>query len=70
MDGPLVPALNCNPVLGTTPDETGASEFHGGIHDDLLRAAKHRPGMIDVARCQPVLLAAHRLRQTEGDRQA
>ncbi len=70
MDGPLVPGLNSDAILRTSPGETGAFELHCGIYNNPLWTAKHRPVMIDVALGQPVFLAAHRLRQTERDRQA
>lgn len=38
--------------------------------DDLLWATVHRPSMIDTAFCQPVNLAAHRVRQTKCHRQS
>ncbi len=70
MHGALVPHAYGDAIVRASSAEGAALELLGGIDDDLLRATVHRPGMIDTAFCQPVNLAAHRVRQTKRDRQS
>ena len=61
VDAAAIAAANPDAVIFAAAFESVPLELFRRVGDEQSRSSEHWPAMLDAARCQPILLRAHRL---------